>query len=171
MKDASDNSQRGPGESPSVDDRLREPIKYRYMRLGLPAGLGLLAFAAAYLAGGINLPLALFLIVFVFLIAESAALALLTAHSVQVLEEGLVGAVPLGSVRIPWNSISVLESVDRRDLAIPRRFLRVVGRNQLFVFDSVDGFDELLGRVANAAGQPVFPMPLWKRILLLQWGV
>jgi hypothetical protein len=170
-KDRSGDLQRDPGESQSVDDQLKEPMKYRYMRLGLPAGLGLFTFAAAYLAGGINPPLALFLIVFVFLIAESTALALLTAHSVEVLEEGLVGAVPLGNVRIPWNTISLLESVDRRDLAIPRRFVRVVGRDQLFVFDSVDRFDELLGRVAKAAGQPIFPMPLWKRILVLQWGV
>jgi hypothetical protein len=141
------------------------------MRVGLPAGLGLFVFVSTFLAGGLNLPLAVFLVVFVLVIAESTALALLTAHSVEVLPDGLVGTLPLRTVRIPWDSISLLESVDRRDLAVPRRLLRIVGRDQLIVFDSIDRFDELLQRASNAAAQPVFPMPIWKRVLLLQWGV
>lgn len=151
---------------------FEEPRRYRYMRFGFPAGLLFLASAAAGLAQGLSPMLGLFYLAFVLLIAQATAVAMLTAYRVRVTDEGLTGEVPFRQIAVPWTGIRSLEMVDRRDLAFPRRLVRIVGpTTSLFAFDSTERFDEMLGQMSRRAGIRVSAMPLWERLLLLQWGV
>lgn len=150
-----------------------EPRRFRFMRLGLPLGLGLFLVLVAWLATGTLLQFGLVIVAMTLVVAYPTALVLLTAYRMEVHPEVLRARTPLREISIPWEEVEGLEMIDRRDLAYPRRLLRVKSkREQVFVFDSVDRFDELVDAIVKQVPE-IKPrgMPLWKRIVFLQWGV
>lgn len=155
-----------------VAGSLHESLRFRYMRYGLPAGLTFFIVVAVSLVDGMNFPFALFLATFVLLIAQAAAMATLSVYRVDLMTEVLIARTVLQEIRIPWKRIRTVELVDRKDLAFPRRFVRIAGGGrEFFVFESIGQFDKLLEQITSRSTIAPAPMPAWKRAVLLQWGV
>lgn len=155
-------------------DVLTEPAVHRWMRFGLPAGMGFFLVIALALGVGFHPLFALFVIAFVWLISQSVAMNLLTAHRIQMVDDGMHVWTLARHMLVPWTDVQRIELVDRRDQASPRRLARVIASQgrQFLVFDSIHGFDSLLERIERQSRAAVrAQMEFWKRLLLLQWGV
>lgn len=147
--------------------------RFRYMRFGFPAGLLFFAMTAVWLGGSPDLPTYAFLAVFALLIGQSVGMALRTAHRVRLTEPELLAFTPAGRVAVPWSNLRRLEVIDRKGLGYPRRLLRVEADGvEIFVLDSIASFDLLVSQLSKAGGAiPVTPVPGWRKLMLLQWGV
>lgn len=161
-------------DRPSSSFEIAEPSAYRWMRFGLPSGLAFFLLIAAYLGTGFHPLFVAFVAAFVLLLSQAVAINLLTAHHIRVDESGVQVRTLMRHVSIPWNDISRVELVDRRDQAHPRRLARVIASRgrQFFVLDSIRSFDAFLDEVRRRDRAIIgTSLPLWKRFLLLQWGV
>lgn len=151
--------------------RFDEPVRYRYMRFGFPAGVLLFALIAAGISQGMSFPFVLILLVFTFLVSQATAMSMLAAHRILVTERDLIAQTFLRKVRVAWDELAAVEILDLEREEVPRRFLRIYGRGfEFFIMDSVLGFEDVLREIIRRAPSTrISNMPLWRRLLLLQW--
>lgn len=151
---------------------FREAQRFRFMRLGFPIGLALLILVSIVVGHG-EPPLIALLVLgaAIVLIAAALAMSVLTAYAVSASERCLEVRCWRGRVFVPWSTVRSLEIADRRQVATPGRML-MLNRSgaPVFVFDSIERFDQLVQVLAQRSSQPVLPMPTWKKIAYLQWG-
>lgn len=160
---------------PGADEQLFEQrLRHSLMPFGLPAAL--LAFLSfllvvAWHADQLPVPFLLLYVLFALVAAIETAMAALAARRVRVSFDAITGRTLFRDVRIPWDQVISIELVDRK-ADYPRRILLLTGVNSQFIVLSwIGGFDRLLESIrSHWPRHQVTPMPLWKRLVLLQWA-